>query len=66
MKKFDEMGCEYCRNGWLSGNPPPQISENEGRWSTLHKCPKCNTYWEASLRFATEISEKDARDYYQI
>ena len=66
MKKWDEMGCEHCRNGWLNGNPVKKISESETRWATLYLCEKCDTYWEANLRNATEITKEEAKNHYNI
>ncbi len=62
--EWDKKGCEKCRKGWLSGNPPKEIAISEERWATLHKCDYCNTYWEGFLKNADIANEEIIKKYY--
>lgn len=61
---WNEKGCEKCRQGWLSENPPPIIAESIKGWTTLHKCQYCNAYWENQLRLAKVVDVETIKKYY--
>jgi flavoprotein len=62
--EWNNKGCEKCRNGWFSGNRPPEIGVSEERWATLHKCEYCGTFWEAFLRNADITDIETIKKYY--
>jgi len=62
--EWDHKGCEKCREGLLSGNPPPEIGVSDERWATLHKCQYCGSYWEIFLRNADIANEETIKRFY--
>jgi hypothetical protein len=67
MKEWSEQGCEFCRDYW--GKYDDRLillKDSFTLQSRLYKCPKCNSYWEESQRYACEISEFEAKKNYGI
>lgn len=62
--EWTQKGCQKCREGWLCGNPPPQIGVSDERWATLHKCQYCGSFWEGFLKNADIADEDIIRRYY--
>jgi hypothetical protein len=61
---WNEMGCEVCRRKWETAHQPPQIAVNVALHAWLHRCEVCGAFWEQNERYATVISEAEARKNY--
>ncbi|MDF0606910.1 hypothetical protein HZU77_014840 [Neisseriaceae bacterium TC5R-5] len=64
VNKWQNKGCEICRNLWESGKQPPELALNCELHSRLHRCAVCGTYWEQHERFADTIKEEEAKKLY--
>ena len=62
--EWGKKGCEKCRSGWFSGNPPLEIAVNNERWATLHKCEYCGAFWEAHIKNADIVDVHIIQRYY--
>jgi uncharacterized Zn finger protein len=62
------LGCDECRRGAYSGTwpPPKQIATREDGPSFLHRCEKCGTFWDFTIRFANPITEAEAKRLYNF
>ena len=64
-KKWEEQGCEYCRQYWLARDGDLELINTSTEYhSRLYKCPKCNSLWEENERFACEVTANDVIEYH--
>ena len=60
-KKWEEQGCESCRQAALTGLSAPLVQVGAiGGGHLIYRCEKCGAYWEETLRLACEIPKDQA------
>ncbi len=62
---WNTKGCEYCRGIWERAEQRlPELGVDFDEHTSLHRCPKCGSYWEVHERFVDVVSEDGARAKY--
>jgi hypothetical protein len=57
MTAWKEKGCAVCRQQWMAGQRPEQLTINIELHTRLYRCSVCGSYWEENERYADVITE---------
>lgn len=59
---FQDQGCQYCREFWISHSDQPQlVGVSLDYQCHLYRCGLCSSWWEYGLNYPHVIGEALAR-----